>query len=92
LKEHAWKACVGVTQPWVRIPPSPPHVIHSHPEEHHVHRLRKTAGTNWLRSGFDLMKIKTWLAHKSLKVTQIYLDSEMHDPEGQKTLDRAGEF
>src|ERR1700686_3446204 len=24
LKEHAWKACVGETQPWVRIPPSPP--------------------------------------------------------------------
>src|ERR1700758_4101808 len=25
LKEHAWKACVGETQPWVRIPPSPPY-------------------------------------------------------------------
>ena len=61
-------------------------------EEHYLHRLRKTAATNWLRSGFDLMKIKTWLGHKSLEVTQIYLDSEMHDPEGQKTLDRAGEF
>ncbi len=24
-------------------------------EEHHLHRLRKTAATNWLRSGFDLM-------------------------------------
>jgi hypothetical protein len=24
LKEHAWKACVGETLPWVRIPPSPP--------------------------------------------------------------------
>ena len=23
-KEHAWKACVGVTLPRVRIPPSPP--------------------------------------------------------------------
>jgi hypothetical protein len=23
LKEHAWKACVGVTSPWVRIPLSP---------------------------------------------------------------------
>jgi hypothetical protein len=23
-KEHAWKACVGVTPPRVRIPPSPP--------------------------------------------------------------------
>ena len=25
FKEHAWKACVGETQPWVRIPPSPPY-------------------------------------------------------------------
>src|SRR3981081_1804178 len=24
FKEHAWKACVGETQPWVQIPPSPP--------------------------------------------------------------------
>ena len=24
FKEHAWKACVGETQPWVRIPLSPP--------------------------------------------------------------------
>jgi hypothetical protein len=24
FKEHAWKACVGETLPWVRIPPSPP--------------------------------------------------------------------
>src|SRR5882672_4866688 len=25
FKEHAWKACVGETQPWVQIPPSPPY-------------------------------------------------------------------
>jgi uncharacterized protein len=29
FKEHAWKACVGETQPWVRIPPSPPHFLAS---------------------------------------------------------------
>ena len=61
-------------------------------EEHYLHRLRKTAATNWLRSGFDLMKIRSWLGHKSLEVTQIYLDSEMHDPEEQKKLDCAGKF
>ena len=61
-------------------------------EKHYLHRLGKTAATNWLRSGFDLMKIKNWLGHKSLEVTQIYLDSEMHDPEEQKKLDRAGKF
>lgn len=61
-------------------------------DEHYLHRLRKTAATNWLRSGFDLMKIKNWLGHKSLEVTQIYLDSEMHDPEEQRKLDRAGKF
>jgi hypothetical protein len=26
FKEHAWKACVGETQPWVQIPPSPPYL------------------------------------------------------------------
>src|SRR5262245_45788184 len=26
LKEHAWKACVGETLPWVRIPLSPPNL------------------------------------------------------------------
>jgi integrase/recombinase XerD len=61
-------------------------------DEHYLHRLRKTAATNWLRSGFDLMKIKAWLGHKSLEVTQIYLDAEMHDPNEQKKLDRAGKF
>ncbi len=24
FKEHAWKACVRLRVPWVRIPPSPP--------------------------------------------------------------------
>ena len=27
LKEHAWKACVGETLPWVRIPLSPPFIF-----------------------------------------------------------------
>jgi hypothetical protein len=35
-------------------------------EEHYLHRLRKTAATNWLRSGFDLMTIRSWLGRKSL--------------------------
>src|SRR5262245_35277563 len=30
LKEHAWKACVGETLPWVRIPLSPPAFAHRH--------------------------------------------------------------
>src|SRR6202795_709607 len=30
FKEHAWKACVGETQPWVRSPPSPPYLNKSH--------------------------------------------------------------
>ena len=28
LKEHAWKACVGETLPWVRIPLSPPYLCY----------------------------------------------------------------
>jgi hypothetical protein len=35
---------------------------------------------------------KNWLGHKSLEVTQICLDSEIHDPEEQKKLDSAGKF
>src|ERR1022692_4797474 len=31
FKEHAWKACVGETQPWVQIPPSPPYLYKPHP-------------------------------------------------------------
>src|SRR5262245_36175056 len=30
--EHAWKACVGETLPWVRIPLSPPNFIRFIPE------------------------------------------------------------
>jgi hypothetical protein len=38
------------------------------------------------------MKIMNWLGHKSLEVTQISLDAEMRDPEGQHRLDAAGRF
>jgi hypothetical protein len=31
FKEHAWKACVGETRPWVRIPPSPPYFRQTNP-------------------------------------------------------------
>ena len=34
LKEHAWKACVGETLPWVRIPLSPPS------KSIHINKLR----------------------------------------------------
>src|SRR6266850_6268075 len=50
----------------------------SHPvcEKHYLHRLRKTAATRWLRAGFDLETIRVWLGHKSLAVTQLYLQDE----------------
>jgi len=39
------------------------------------------------------MDIKTWLGHKSLAVTQLYLaDSEQIDPGMQAKLDKAGRF
>jgi integrase len=41
-----------------------------------LHRLRKTAATSWLRAGFDLPTIQRWLGHKSLAITQIYLEDE----------------
>jgi integrase/recombinase XerD len=50
----------------------------SHPvcENHYLHRLRKTAATRWLRGEFDLETIRVWLGHKSLAVTQLYLQDE----------------
>ncbi len=60
-------------------------------EKHYLHRLRKTRATQWLRSGIDLMKIKTWLGHKSLAVTQIYLSDES-TPDEQDKVDAASNF
>jgi integrase/recombinase XerD len=62
-------------------------------EKHYLHRLRKTCATRWLRAGFNLMDIKTWLGHKSLAVTQLYLaDSEVIDDKMQERLDAVGKF
>jgi integrase/recombinase XerD len=56
----------------------------SHPvcEKHYLHRLRKTAATRWLRAGFDLETIRVWLGHKSLAVTQLYLQDESKTSKG----------
>jgi len=43
-------------------------------EKHYLHRLRKTCATRWLHNGIDLMKIRTYLGHKSLATTQKYLE------------------
>ena len=59
LKEHAWKACVGETPPWVRIPLSPPtfyfreiEQICKIGEEHdsltHGHGVRRIRSGFWL--------------------------------------------
>jgi integrase/recombinase XerD len=60
-------------------------------EKHYLHRLRKTCATRWLRNGINLMDIKTWLGHKSLAVTQIYLEDSTQVDEGlQSKLDSVG--
>src|ERR1700686_1434623 len=62
FKEHAWKACVGETRPWVRIPPSPPCSLLFSPSwlcsarmiddaAHNAWRLRETACTDSLECG-----------------------------------------
>jgi integrase/recombinase XerD len=62
-------------------------------EKHYLHRLRKTCATRWLRSGINLMDIRSWLGHQSLAVTQIYLaDSEDIDVSMQAKLDKAGSY
>jgi integrase len=60
-------------------------------EKHYLHRLRKTAATRWIRSGIDIMRIKSWLGHKNLNVTQIYLSDESA-PDEQHKIDSAGKF
>src|SRR5207302_9751735 len=47
-------------------------------EKHHLHRLRKTCATRWLRNGVNLMDIMTWLGHKSLETTEPYLSYTKH--------------
>jgi integrase len=65
----------------------------THPvcEKHYLHRLRKTAATRWLHSGINILKIKDWLGHSSLEITQGYLDDV--NPSGedvQAKIDKAG--
>lgn len=62
-------------------------------EKHYLHRLRKTAATNWLRAGINLMDIRTYLGHKSLAITQIYLEDSMDiDATMQSKIDSAASF
>jgi integrase len=62
-------------------------------EQHYLHRLRKTCATRWLRNGIDLMTLRSWLGHKSLAVTQIYLEDVQNiDTSMQAKLDRAGTY
>lgn len=60
-------------------------------EEHYLHRLRKTCATRWLHNGIDLMKIKSYLGHKSLVTTQKYLEGAGRvDRVLQTKIDAAG--
>src|SRR6266480_791385 len=62
-------------------------------EKHHLHRLRKTCATRWLRNGVNLMDIKTWLGHKSLETTELYLSDTKHiGSEMQANIDKAGTY
>jgi integrase/recombinase XerD len=60
-------------------------------EKHYLHRLRKTCATRWLQIGIDLMKIRTYLGHKSLATTQKYLEGAGKvDNVLQSKIDAAG--
>jgi integrase len=55
--------------------------------------LRKTCATRWLRNGVNLMDIKTWLGHKSLETTELYLSDTKHiGSEMQANIDKAGTY
>jgi integrase len=63
----------------------------THPvcEKHYLHHLRKTAATRWLHSGINILKIKDWLGHSSLEITQGYLDDV--NPSGEDMQARIGQ-
>lgn len=42
-------------------------------EHWYLHRLRKTCATRWQQSGIPVRTIQTWLAHKNLETTMLYL-------------------
>ena len=53
--------------------------------------LRKTAATRWLQSHIDIRTIQTWLGHKSLETTQLYLGvTGVQD--NRAKIDAAGRF
>ncbi len=41
--------------------------------KHYLHRLRKTRATMWHEAGITLRTIQSYLGHKSLETTQLYL-------------------
>lgn len=45
-------------------------------EAHYLHRLRKTCATIWHNTGVPIRTIQTWLGHKSLETTMIYLGDQ----------------
>jgi integrase/recombinase XerD len=42
-------------------------------EHWYLHRLRKTCATRWQENGIPVRTIQTWLAHKNLETTMLYL-------------------
>jgi integrase/recombinase XerD len=42
-------------------------------EHFYLHRFRKTCATRWHEAGIPIRTIQTWLGHKSLETTMIYL-------------------
>jgi integrase len=62
----------------------------THPvcEKFYLHRLRKTCATRWSNNGVSVRTIQSWLGHKSLETTQIYLGVQNAD-KMQPNVDRA---
>lgn len=53
-----------------------------------LHRFRKTCATRWSEAGVPVRNIQSYLGHKSLGTTQLYLGAT-DTPENRKRIDAA---
>jgi len=63
--------------------------VERHECEHFIlHRFRKTCATRWVEAGVSIRNVQSYLGHKSLETTEIYV-GVTDTPENSKKIDTA---